>query len=130
MKEYTITRAEHGVLCVVSGEGSNYLLPHCELHSPKGFECGYGGSGPADLAASILADHLGVKAAQVKSTWRNHAGHEAAYRVIRLHQQFKVEFIAPCILDPGESYTIREADIAAWVHAASYRVPQKLAASA
>jgi hypothetical protein len=27
-------------------------------HSPSGFEWGYGGSGPAQLALAILADHL------------------------------------------------------------------------
>ena len=34
------------------------LLAHCNLHSPSGFEVGYGGSGPADTAASILADYF------------------------------------------------------------------------
>lgn len=29
-------------------------LPHLEYHSPTGFAWGYGGSGPADLALSIL----------------------------------------------------------------------------
>jgi hypothetical protein len=29
------------------------------LHSPNGFEWGYGGSGPAQLALAILGDHLG-----------------------------------------------------------------------
>jgi hypothetical protein len=28
-------------------------------HSPTGFEWGYGGSGPAQLALAILADYLG-----------------------------------------------------------------------
>lgn len=37
------------------------LDPRCDLrnHSPTGFECGYGGSGPAQLALALLADHLG-----------------------------------------------------------------------
>ena len=34
-------------------------LLHQVHHSPSGFEWGYGGSGPADLARSILADLLG-----------------------------------------------------------------------
>lgn len=34
-------------------------LRHWVRHSPTGFEWGYGGSGPADLARSILAHHLG-----------------------------------------------------------------------
>ena len=34
------------------------LPPRLDLdnHSPTGFECGYGGSGPAQLALAILAD--------------------------------------------------------------------------
>jgi len=31
-------------------------LKHIERHSPDGFQWGYGGSGPADLALSILTD--------------------------------------------------------------------------
>lgn len=34
-------------------------LEHVVLHSPTGFSWGYGGSGPADLALSILADYTG-----------------------------------------------------------------------
>ena len=52
-------------------------LKHIECHSPDGFEWGYGGSGPADLALSILADFTGSK--------------ELAYKY---HQAFKWEFIA------------------------------------
>ena len=36
-------------------------LKHRVYHSPTGFEWGYLGSGPADLARSILWDYLGVK---------------------------------------------------------------------
>lgn len=36
-----------------------YDLPHIEKHSPDGFNWGYGGSGPADTALSILTDFLG-----------------------------------------------------------------------
>src|SRR6267378_1793164 len=37
------------------------LKPRLDLwsHSPTGFEWGYGGSGPAQLALALLADHLG-----------------------------------------------------------------------
>jgi hypothetical protein len=37
-------------------------LQHVVRHSPTGFECGYGGSGPADLARSLLIDALGEEA--------------------------------------------------------------------
>jgi hypothetical protein len=37
------------------------LNPRFDLwdHSPSGFEWGYGGSGPAQLALALLADHTG-----------------------------------------------------------------------
>lgn len=34
-----------------------YQLEHIERHSPDGFNWGYGGSGPADTALSILYDY-------------------------------------------------------------------------
>lgn len=37
---------------------NRYDLPHIVEHSPTGFSWGFGGSGPADLALSILADVL------------------------------------------------------------------------
>lgn len=36
-------------------------LRHIEVHSPDGFEWGFNGNGPADLAHAVLADHLGVE---------------------------------------------------------------------
>lgn len=41
--------------------GSLYPLPHLVRHSPDGFEYGYGGSGPSDLARSIVGDLLGER---------------------------------------------------------------------
>ena len=46
------------VVTVCSG-GSCGPLAHLVYHSPTGFSWGYGGSGPADLARSILADFAG-----------------------------------------------------------------------
>ena len=45
-------------------------------HSPTGFEWGYGGSGPAQLALAILADAL-----------------DNDLRALRLHQRFKWKVI-------------------------------------
>jgi hypothetical protein len=39
-------------------------LKHIERHSPDGFEWGYGGSGPSDLALSILTDFVGEEIAK------------------------------------------------------------------
>jgi len=55
------------------------LDPRFDLweHSPTGFEWGYGGSGPAQLALALLADHLGDDD-----------------RAVALHQEFKWAVIA------------------------------------
>lgn len=45
------------VVTIQQGMGERRLEPIGE-HSPDGFEWGYGGSGPAELALAILADHL------------------------------------------------------------------------
>ena len=61
-------------------------LPHIVKHSPTGLAWGYGGSGPADLALSILADHFGEG-----------AGHELLKRqdlkCLRFYQAFKKDFV-------------------------------------
>jgi hypothetical protein len=65
-------------------------------HSPSGLEFGFGGSGPADCAANLLALLLPIKEA-----WR-------------LHQDFKWAFIARLPRDGG---TIEMVDVRAWVEA-------------
>jgi len=60
---YLIQRTTQGVVCMVNGgAASSRPLPlRLDLcnHSPTGFEIGYGGSGPAQLALAILADCCG-----------------------------------------------------------------------
>ena len=57
MKRYEGLRTGHAVDVTVNGRPLN---PRLDLynHSPTGFEWGYCGSGPAQLALAILADHL------------------------------------------------------------------------
>jgi len=72
-------------------------VPHAIVHhSPDGFEWGYGGSGPAELALNILASMIGKEAAQ-----RN-----------GLYQKFKWDFIS---VMPEEGGTIKAADIERWL---------------
>ena len=52
VKVYVVTEKRKGGL-------EREPLKHLVVHSPDGFEWGYHGSGPADLALSILADHFG-----------------------------------------------------------------------
>lgn len=51
-----------GRLFVFINQGlSAEQLVHHVLHSPDGFECGYYGSGPLELARSMLWDFLGTE---------------------------------------------------------------------
>ena len=57
MKTYEGRREGCAALVTVNGRPLN---PRLDLwnHSPTGFEWGYCGSGPAQLALALLADHL------------------------------------------------------------------------
>ncbi len=55
-------------------------------HSPSGFEWGYAGSGPAQLALAILADHFG---ARPRSQRMGAQPDPAGQRAVDLHQKFK-----------------------------------------
>ena len=90
------------------------LLAHCNLHSPTGFEVGYGGSGPADTAVSILADYFDEHARWVERTWRGRSTGRPSI-AIKLHQDFKFEVIAGIGLERGEVHTLEESGIAAWL---------------
>ena len=69
-KVYTGRRDSEGcVVWVIDGNGERKPLnPRRDLrnHSPTGVEWGYGGSGPAQLALAILAEHLGDNRAALK----------------------------------------------------------------
>ena len=56
---YVGFRTTTGAQVYVVRDGKPNVLRHINRHSPTGFEWGYGGSGPADLAYSILADYAG-----------------------------------------------------------------------
>ena len=68
------------------------LPPRLDLrnHSPTGFEWGYGGSGPAQLALAILCDHVGDD------------------RALNIYQEFKRRVIA-CL--PSAEWTLTTEEI-------------------
>lgn len=66
-------------------------------HSPTGFEWGYGGSGPAQLALALLMDALADQD-----------------RAIELHQAYKWEVVAKL---PAEGWEITQEEITAWAMA-------------
>lgn len=76
MKRYQGTRKGYVAEVIVDGLPLN---PRLDLrdHSPTGFEWGYAGSGPAQLALALLADYL-----------------ENDDEAVRLHQEFKHAVIA------------------------------------
>jgi len=63
------------------------LPPRNDLvdHSPTGFEWGYGGSGPAQLALALLADALRASGRDNRTTDRE---------AVRLHQRYKWGIVA------------------------------------
>jgi Family of unknown function (DUF6166) len=63
-------------------------------HSPDGFEWGYSGSGPAQLALALLLDVVGQPLAELN------------------YQRFKSQFVAGWAKDEWE---IHESDIRQWV---------------
>jgi hypothetical protein len=63
-KVYVIDRDPNGDVTVTveyteHNRTLHYRLRHIKHHSPTGLEYGYGGSGPADMALSILCDFFG-----------------------------------------------------------------------
>ena len=81
-------------------------------HSPTGFNWGYAGSGPADLALNILEAVLrqtGYKGAKMTIQWNDDTCFRAAYA---MHQKFKFEFIAGI---PGGGGRIPMDRIRAWI---------------
>ena len=77
--------------------GTQQPLHHLVYHSPTGFAWGYMGSGPADLAASLLADHLGLSE-------RPPPG---------FYQRFKQDVIA--VLPIDEDWELTSAEIGKWI---------------
>ena len=66
-------------------------------HSPTGFEWGYLGSGPAQLALALLLDHT-----------------DDAAMAARWHQQFKAAVVSRW---RGDTWEIAPAEIAVWLAA-------------
>ena len=90
MNSYAGIREGHAIRVTVNGRPLN---PRLDLwnHSPTGFEWGYGGSGPAQLALALLADHLGNDDAAVS-----------------LHQDFKSQVVASL---PHRGWTLTSEQI-------------------
>lgn len=91
---------------VLTAENEEKALHHVELHSPTGYEWGYGGSGPADLALSILADHFGERPDREALD----TGH--GLMCWRYHQAFKWDIVSHF---PHAGWRLTTEQIAQWV---------------
>lgn len=105
-------------------------LKHLVLHSPDGFEWGYYGSGPADLALAMLADHFGEEPTKAELYQGHFDIKEEEFleadktdthaelmdmkrlQCSRYHQRFKEDFVAKF---KKESWKLEGAVIERWL---------------
>ena len=110
---YHAARHRDGAVKIIAHDrqsGERYDLPHVVKHSPAGMEWGYAGSGPADLARSILIDALGPAAAcplcngtvyvAWTAKWDDAAADPVPYDPA-LHHDLDPELITDCYCDDG-----------------------------
>lgn len=100
-------RLEKPVTVLIVSRNYSRPLKHVKHHSPTGFEYGYGGSGPADLALSIL-DAL-IDEPRTVPVFRGLCG-ELAWE---LHQKFKRKFIEP--LTGDGPWEITAEQVMSWI---------------
>ena len=86
-------------------------LRHVQYHS-ESLDYGYGGSGPADTALSILANYFGERPRRTSKRLFN-----GEYRCWHYHQDFKRDFVAGWGAEAGDddSWQISGDEIAAWL---------------
>ena len=103
MRDIACTRGDDGTVTC--------SIPHTHKHhSPTGFEIGYGGSGPSDLALNILAAALPRQKGDPGVTL--HDGSRVSEAAWDLHQPLKWNLIATM---PREGGTIAGVVIKAWI---------------
>ena len=92
--QFYVGRRDPNGKCRVQIDGAERLKLRLDLatHSPTGFEWGYGGSGPAQLALAILADALGDDKA-----------------ALALHQAFKFRVIGA--LPRDQAWRLEMSDV-------------------
>lgn len=98
---------------LVVTDGQEAPLRHVAKHSPTGMEWGYGGSGPADLARSILIDAL-IAVMCVECDGDGCYACDSGYFGVstQLYQDFKWDVI--CKL-PRSGFDLSSSDIFTWI---------------
>lgn len=97
-RQYQGRRLKNGASSVTVREGLKRARPlpmrqNVRNHSPTGFEWGYSGSGPAQLALAILMDAFGKVEEE---------------RALRLYQKFKASVIAAL---PRDAWTLTHSQV-------------------
>ncbi len=82
-------------------------LTHYPYHSRSGFEWGYAGSSPADLALALMADLFGEEPTREALDRGVHP-----FRSWLLHQDLKAEWVAGF---PYRGWKLKASEIMAWV---------------
>lgn len=87
---------DEGVICIREGGRVKTNVPHLvERHSPDGYEWGYGGSGPGELALNICEYYVRILRENGYSigspvSFRQGVAHEMT---LQIYQDFKWKFI-------------------------------------
>ncbi len=110
MKFYQGQRSMNELSVCVNGR-RDLPLRHINHHSPDGFEWGYGGSGPADLALAILVDFLEEDPKEVLVSLKTGQGEPSA--AVHAHQRFKDKFIVGL---PKDHWRLTEDEIKKWYY--------------
>lgn len=116
MKTYIARRGLSGTIVLVRDERGERALTHHVKHSPTGFEWGYGGSGPAELARCILIDHFDQPCQACGATGRDEDGYyciecrgeKFIHPTPREYQGFKEAVIG---VAPHEGFEITTAEV-------------------
>ena len=92
-------------------------LPHVIIHNAPGFETGYAGEGPADLALSILAHHFHETPEEIRNEWFHYRFSDTHphSKALELHQAFKLKFICTRPLERGAHYELTSEEIDQWI---------------
>jgi len=111
-----LDKLRDGIIIRRTEKGVETNIPHLHTHhSPTGFEYGYGGSGPADLALNLavaMLHQMGYNGPKTEGfpLWDKSICFELAYEV---HQDLKWEFIAP--LDRNQNHVIPFETLETWL---------------
>jgi hypothetical protein len=95
-----------GKVKVILPSGRSRPLRHILLDSPTGFAWGYEGSGPADLAMSLLCDVLGERPSKRQLIY-------GQFKAYPHHQDFERQIVAKWNLSDG--FQINGKEVIDWL---------------